>query len=85
VSLTDLSTLPGEHGERNKKTWTVTSRSMGSLLIMSINGGLLRGVPVVSKSPSMGLPNTLTASQRLVKRKKKLINIKIETSSLQHK
>jgi len=45
---------------------TFTPRSIGSLLIKSINGGLPRGVPVVNNSPSIGAPNTLVASQRLV-------------------
>jgi hypothetical protein len=36
---------------------------------MSINGGLLRGDPVVSESPSIEFPYTLTASQRLLTKK----------------
>lgn len=47
------------------KVRTFTPWSIGSLLNKSINGGLLRGVPVVSKSPSTGLPYILTAFQRL--------------------
>lgn len=47
-----------------KKTFTL--RSIGSLLIRSIKGGLLRGVPVVSKSVSVEAPKTLTPSQRLM-------------------
>lgn len=52
--------------EKKFKKNTLTPRRIGSLLIKSINGGLLRGVPVVSKSPSIGIPYTLTESQRLV-------------------
>lgn len=50
---------------KKSKVRTFTPRSTGSLLIMSTNGGLLRGLPVVSKSPSIGVPYTLAASQRL--------------------
>lgn len=46
---------------------------MGSLLIMSINGGVERGVPVVIVSPSIALPNTFTASQRLDRPKARVI------------
>lgn len=48
---------------------TFTPWSIGSLLIMSINGGLARGVPVVNRSPSIILPYTLVESQRLHKGK----------------
>lgn len=44
---------------------TFTPWRTGSLLIMSINGGIPRGLPVVSVSPSTVLPYTFRASQRL--------------------
>lgn len=45
--------------------FTLTPCSIGSLLIISINGGLPRGVPVVRVSPSTEFPYTLAASHRL--------------------
>ncbi len=53
--------------QKSEKVVTLTSPRIGSLLIMSISGGVARGVPVVVMSPSTGLPYTLTGSQRLVK------------------
>lgn len=49
------------------ETGTLTPPRIGSLLIMSISGGVTRGVPVVIMSPSIGAPYTLTGSHRLVK------------------
>ena len=49
-----------------RKKLTFTLRRIGSSVIISINGGLVRGVPVVISSPSTGFPCTLTASQRLI-------------------
>jgi len=67
-----LITNKGTQLIEKKLSWkTFTPRSIGSLLIKSINGGLPRGVPVVSKSPSIGAPNTLVASQRLVTSKER--------------
>lgn len=57
--------------KERSKVRTFTPRSIGSLLIMSTNGGFARGVPVVNKSPSIGTPYTLVASQRLWTKKQK--------------
>lgn len=51
---------------RTSYSYTLIPWRTGSLLIISVNGGVPRGVPVVNKSPSMGLPYTLTASHRLI-------------------
>lgn len=44
---------------------TLTPLRMGSLLIMSMRGGLARGVPVVVISPSRAYPYTFVGSHRL--------------------
>lgn len=66
VWLLNLAIKNWEESNTNEREkFTLTLLRIGSLLIISINGGLLRAVPVVILSPSIGFPCTLVASQRL--------------------